>query len=96
MGDRPYAGRIRFELARVLLGRERGDDHERALELLSSALDEAQELGMVALVRDALAARLQAQGLGALDASTSIDFMIDEVASPSAPTLPRTRRPMAR
>ena len=36
---------------------------------------------MVGLVQQALAARLEAQGLGSLDVSTSIDFMIDEVAS---------------
>jgi class 3 adenylate cyclase len=33
------------------------------------------------LVRDALAARLDAQGLGALDVSTSIDYVIDAVAA---------------
>ena len=36
---------------------------------------------MAGLVREALGARLEAQGLGSLDVSTSIDFMIDEVAS---------------
>jgi class 3 adenylate cyclase len=59
---------------------ERGD-RERALGLLSAALEAGQEIGMVGLVEQAVAARLEAQGLGSLDVSTSIDFMIDEVAS---------------
>ncbi len=81
MGDRPFAARARFELARVLLDRGRAGDHGRALELLAAALDTAQEIGMVRLVQDALTVRLEAQGLSSLDVSTSIDFMIDEVAS---------------
>ena len=78
MGDRPFTARTRFELARMLLEREQ---RERALALLGEALEQAQELGMVGLVQLALAARLEAQGLGSLDVSTSIDFMIDQVAS---------------
>ena len=78
MGDRPYGARTRFELASLLL--ERGE-REAALGLLTAVLEAAQELGMVGLVQQALAARLEAQGLGSLDVSTSIDFMIDEVAS---------------
>jgi len=78
MGDRPLKARGQFELARVLL--ERGE-RARALELLGSALDRAQEIGMVGLTEEALAARLEAQGLSGLDTTTSIDFMIDAVAS---------------
>ena len=81
MGDRPFAPRTRYELARMLLDRGRGGDRERGLELLSTVLDSAQEIGMVRLVQEALAARLDAQGLAALDVSTSIDFLIDEVAA---------------
>ncbi len=81
MGDRPFATRTRYELARMLLDRDRGGDRERGLELLSTVLDSAQEIGMVRLVQEALAARLEAQGLAALDVSTSIDFLIDEVAA---------------
>ena len=81
MGDRPFAARTRYELARMLLDRGRGGDRERGLELLATALDSAQEIGMVRLVQEALAARLDAQGLAALDVSTSIDFLIDEVAA---------------
>jgi eukaryotic-like serine/threonine-protein kinase len=78
MGDRPFAARARFELAERLLAQ---GQRERALALLGAALESAQELGMVGLVNAALAARLEAQGLTSLDVSTSIDFMIDEVAA---------------
>jgi class 3 adenylate cyclase len=81
MGDRPFAGLARLGLARILLDRGSEGDRQRALDLLATALDSAQEIGMVRLVNDALAARLEAQGLSSLDATTSIDFMIDEVAS---------------
>ena len=57
MGDRPFAARTRYELARMLLERDRGRDRERALELLATVLDSAQEIGMVRLVQEALAAR---------------------------------------
>ncbi len=81
MGDRPFGARARFELARLLLARDDAGDRERALDLLREAVETAQEIGMDELVREALAARLDAQGLGALDASTSIDYMIDAVAA---------------
>jgi class 3 adenylate cyclase len=81
MGDRPFTARTRFELARMLLARDAEGDRERALDLLAAALDSAQEIGMAGLVHEALAARLEAQGLSSLDVSTSIDFMIDQVAS---------------
>jgi class 3 adenylate cyclase len=81
MGDRPFTARARFELAQMLLARDAEGDRERALELLAATLDSAQEIGMVRLVQEALTARLAAQGLSSLDVSTSIDFMIDEVAS---------------
>jgi eukaryotic-like serine/threonine-protein kinase len=80
MGDRPFGARTRWELARMLLGRDRAGDRERALELLAQALDAAQELGMERLVTDALTMRLEAQGLSSLDATTSIDYMIEAVS----------------
>jgi class 3 adenylate cyclase len=80
MGDRPWTAVGRFGLAEALLERDRKGDRERALELLAKALDSAQELGMVRVVNDALAARLEAQGIS-LDANTSIDFMIGDLTS---------------
>ncbi len=81
MGDRPFTALARFELARLLLDRDRDGDRSRALELLAAALDTGQRLGMERLVRDAVEARLAAQGLTALDTTTSIDFMIEAVSS---------------
>jgi class 3 adenylate cyclase len=81
MGNRPFSALGRYQLARVLLDRGREGDRERALELLGNALETGQETGMVKLVNDALTARLEAQGISSLDATTSIDFMIGEVAS---------------
>ena len=81
MGDRPFAARARFELARLLLDRDGPGDLGRALELLGDALDAAQLVGMAGLVREAVQARLEAQGLTSLDTTTSIDFMIEAVSS---------------
>ncbi len=81
MGDRPFSAQARVGLARMLLERGAGSDRGRALDLLAQALESAQEIGMHRLLNEALTARLEAQGLGSLDATTSIDFMIGEVAS---------------
>ncbi len=81
MGDRPYGAVTRRELAQLLLERENETDCERALELLRESVEIAQAVGMDELVREALAVRLEAQGLGSLDVSTSIDYMIDAVAA---------------
>ncbi|MDX6583212.1 MAG: eukaryotic-like serine/threonine-protein kinase [Solirubrobacterales bacterium] len=82
MGDRPFSAQARLGLAQMLLARGGADgDRQRALDLLAKALESAQEIGMHRLLNEALAARLEAQGLSSLDATTSIDFLIDEVAS---------------
>jgi eukaryotic-like serine/threonine-protein kinase len=81
MGDRPFVARTSRELAELLLARGDPGDRERALELLARALDTAQELGMQRMVTEVLTLRLEAQGLAALDATTSIDYMIDAVSS---------------
>ncbi len=81
MGDRPMIARIRVQLARLLLERGAEGDRERALELLARGLAEAQEIGMVGLTEEALAARFEVQGLTAIDTTTSIDFMADAVTS---------------
>ena len=81
MGDRPMSARTRLQLAELLLGRGEPGDRERALELLTAALETAQDIGMVGLTEEALAARLEAQGLTGLDTTTSIDFMIEAISS---------------
>jgi DNA-binding CsgD family transcriptional regulator len=48
-GGRPWLAHSRLEFARLLLQRARGDDRERARELLAAALDEARALEMHAL-----------------------------------------------
>jgi class 3 adenylate cyclase/tetratricopeptide (TPR) repeat protein len=81
MGDRPFVARTCRELAEVLLARDGSGDRERALELLARALEIAQGLGMQRLVTEVLTLRLEAQGLTSLDATTSIDYMIEAVSS---------------
>jgi len=81
MGYRPFGAINRVELARLLLEGGRPERRDEALRLLGEALATAQKLGMVGLTRDALALRFEAQGLAAIDTTTSIDFMIEAVAS---------------
>jgi class 3 adenylate cyclase len=82
MGDRPLVAAARVQLAELLLdGGGEGGDRARALDLLGEALAEAQRLGMVGLTERALKARLEAQGLAAIDASTSIDLMAEVISS---------------
>jgi eukaryotic-like serine/threonine-protein kinase len=81
MGDRPFLAQAHLNLAQVLLDRNSRGDHERALELLDRCLDAAQEMGMRALTDQALAAKLAAQGLAGVDATTSIDEVIAAVES---------------
>ena len=71
----------RIGLAEALLARDAAGDRERALELLARVLEVGQELGMRRLVESALALRLEAQGLSAVDVKTSIDTMIAAVES---------------
>jgi class 3 adenylate cyclase len=81
MGDRPYVAESWQGLAAALFARGAAGDRERALELLARVLETGQELGMRTLVEEALALRLEAQGLSAVDVRTSIDTMISAVES---------------
>ncbi|MGH2991025.1 MAG: adenylate/guanylate cyclase domain-containing protein, partial [Solirubrobacterales bacterium] len=81
MGERPYAAEVTHYLASALLERGASGDRERALELLGSCLEAAQEMGMRRVVERALALRLEAQGLAAVDVTTSIDTVISAVES---------------
>ena len=81
MGDRPFAASVRLNHAQALLARGRADDRERALELLGPCLDEAQELGLRAIVDRGLKLKLEAQGLAEVDVTTSIDVVISAVES---------------
>ncbi|MGH2982347.1 MAG: protein kinase domain-containing protein [Solirubrobacterales bacterium] len=81
MGDRPFLAQSHLNLACVLLKRDSRGDRERALELLDRCLDASQEMGMAALSEQALASKLEAQGLAGVDATTSIDEVIAAVES---------------
>jgi class 3 adenylate cyclase len=81
MGDRPAIALARICLARLLLDRQEAGERERALDLLARALGEAQQIGMVGATDEALALRLEAQGLAAIDTTTSIDFMAEAISS---------------
>ena len=79
MGARPFAARCQQEYAGMLVGRDQPGDLEKALELLTQALDTAQQLGMKALVERALALKLQAQGIDTTSPQTSIDAVAASV-----------------
>jgi len=63
----------------MLLRRDKPGDREKALALLTEALDTAQELGMKALVEKALALKLKAQGIDPTATRTSIDAVAASV-----------------
>lgn len=73
MGARPWVAHTRHDYADMLLTRDELGDREKALELVSKALDAAQEMGMKPLVEKALALKLRAQGIDTSDVQSSID-----------------------
>ncbi len=79
MGARPWLARTQHDYAKMLLARDEPGDREKALELLTQALDTAQDLGMKALVERSLALKLQAQGIGPTATQTSIDAVAASV-----------------
>ena len=81
MGDRPFAAETTMSLAQALLARDAAGDRERALELLARCLEAGQEMGMRLLIERALALRLEAQGLSAVDVTTSIDTVVSALES---------------
>ncbi len=76
MNDRPGMALSGLGLAKVLLQRDRADDRELALELLSTVLSTAREMGARWIADEALEDRLVAQGLAGVDVTTSIDEMV--------------------
>ncbi|MEE8370356.1 MAG: hypothetical protein V3S00_06280, partial [Dehalococcoidia bacterium] len=63
MGARPWLVHTQHDYADMLLRRDEPGDREKALELVSEALNAAQEMGMKAIVEKALALKLRAQGI---------------------------------
>jgi eukaryotic-like serine/threonine-protein kinase len=79
MGGRPWVAHTQHNYADMLLRRDKPGDREKALALLTEALDTAQELGMKALVEKALALKLQAQGIDISSPQTSIEAVAASV-----------------
>jgi len=73
MGARPRVAHTQYDYADLLARRDEPGDREKALELVSAALNAAQEMGMKALVEKALALKLRAQGIDTSDVQSSID-----------------------
>ncbi len=78
IGARPYVGRTQSDHARMLLARGGPGDKERAIRLLSEALDIFQEIGMKWDVEQALKLKVKAQGIDLSDIGTSIDTVARE------------------
>jgi class 3 adenylate cyclase len=78
-GGRPWVAWTQYEYADMLLRREGSGDREKAMTLLTQALDTAQGLGMKALMERALALKLKVQGIESGDLMTSIDTVAREV-----------------
>lgn len=88
MGNRPFVVFERLEYARLLLSRNADGDREQAITLLNQVLDEARDLGMVAMVERALAMKLEAQGVAVGDLSTSL-YAVAVAAERERPDLRR-------
>jgi class 3 adenylate cyclase len=71
-GIRPLDARSRLEFATLLQERQAPGDPERALQLLNEAMDTARQIGSAHLVEDALARKLEAQGIDASQTRRSI------------------------
>jgi class 3 adenylate cyclase len=79
LGAPPWVAMTLYNFADMLLARDEPGDREKALALLTQALDTAQEMGMKALVERALALKLQAQGIDPSATRTSIDAVAASV-----------------
>jgi class 3 adenylate cyclase len=69
----PYLARARYQHAVMLTARGEEGDKERALPLVNEALDRFQELAMQKDTENALALKLDLQGIDASDTSGSIE-----------------------
>jgi predicted ATPase/class 3 adenylate cyclase len=75
----PFLALTEQEYAAMLLSRGDPGDRERAVTLLSSAIDRARAIGATLIVERALALRVQAQGVVAAAPNTSIDAVVSIV-----------------
>jgi class 3 adenylate cyclase len=81
VGARAFVARTRYELARMLLARGTIDDRDAALDLLHEALEEAQRLGMKAIVERAIGLTVAAEGIAPGDTESSIDSITASVGA---------------
>ena len=77
-GARLWLGWTQFQYADMLLRRDSAGDREKALSLLSQALDVAERLGLTALLERSLAMKMKAQGIDLSDLGSSIDTVARE------------------
>jgi class 3 adenylate cyclase len=75
----PWHAWTQHQYADMLLRRGDPGDREKALSLVTQALDTAQRLSMVTLVERALALKLRAQGIDLTSPQTSIDAVAASV-----------------
>jgi class 3 adenylate cyclase len=79
MASKPFKALSQQGFAELLLARGDTGDAEKAEELIASALEIGEELGMQGVVERWLAMKLEAQGIDRTDAYTSIDAVASTV-----------------
>ncbi len=92
MGARPYIARTQFAYARMLLKRDGVGDDEKARGLIADSLEMAEEIGMVKLVSDIVALKLELQGVIVDSAANSIEAIARTVQA-ERPDLRRQAAP---
>ncbi len=92
IGFRSMMVPYRVVYAKTLLLRAEVGDKERAIEQLNLAIDDAQKLGMRSDLEEAIAAKLDVQGLSSADFATSITSVSLKVSS-ERPDLTRHASP---
>jgi class 3 adenylate cyclase len=75
MRARPWIARTQYDLARALIGRAGPGDRERAVRTLNDTLQMANEIGMPVLSEQALAVKLEIQGIASSSPQHSIDMV---------------------
>ncbi len=93
VGARPFAAGARYDYAQMRLARGKPGDHDKALALVNQTLEEARALGMKGLVENALATKLEIQGVSrSIDIRTSIEA-VASVVETQRPDLQRHASP---
>jgi class 3 adenylate cyclase len=88
----PYLARAKYEYAEMLTARGEDGDKEKALSLVNEALDRFQELAMQKDTENALALKVDLQGIDTTDTSGSIEA-VASLISEEQPNLRRHAAP---